>query len=531
MIKLFWDDGYAQATKQPEFEPEKYRDVLERLSRLTGTELRFEREPEQAALDVPGAAVRAGGRRTGWIVIASSSGAESRLAAETGCEVVSRMLTADRDMASMAGELVDRYEELNFLYDMAERVGAVLDEDKVCALVIEEAAWLLDCERASIMVLDPESGELSIRAAVGLPEEIPREISVKPGERISGKVFQSGSGIIVNAGDPMPAESMNLNELSEANCFLSVPLKISEEDSDQEQTLGVINLTRKRGGSAFTASDLKLVQAIAGTAATQIHNCRLINAERERQKLEHELELAAKIQLSLLPEEPLEVGRLRVGGYCRPARHVGGDLFDYWMQDGRLCVVVADVSGHDMGAALMATAMRSVIRSEAGHRSSVAGLLQQVNSALFTDLLQSELMVSAFYAEIDVESGTATYCRAGHPKPLLIQNGEHRWLDTYGLLLGLNMDGDFEQRSVQLQDGACIVLYTDGLMEAEDAERSCFGTDGVRAAALEALSHRPRRMSRQVVEAARRHTADSVLADDMTAVVVRFGEEPAGEDQ
>lgn len=527
MIRLFWDDdrGHGQAQ---DFEPERYADVLRRLSRLTGTELRLERESARASLQVPGSAVRRGGRRTGWVVVAESDGEMATLAIETASEVVSRMLTADQDMADLAGELADRYEELNFLYDMAERVGALLDEDEVCALVIQEAAWLLDCERASIMVMDPENGELSIRASVGLPEQIHEEVSVKPGERISGKVFQSGSGVIINAGDPMPEDSLNLNELRESNCFLSVPLKITDEAAGREDVLGVINLTRKRRGTAFSASDLKLVTAVAGTAATQIHNCRLINAERERQRLEHELELAARIQLSLLPEEPLRAGDLRVGGFCKPARHVGGDLFDYWLQEGRLCIVVADVSGHDMGAALMATAMRSVMRSESDHRESVAGLMQQVNGALFEDLLHSELLVSAFYAEIDIATGRTTYCRAGHPKPLLLRNGREEWLDTFGLLLGLRRDGEYEQRTVQLKAGDTIVFYTDGLMEAEDAKGREFGTEGLGRAARHALPSPPRQAANQIVDAARAH-ASGPIADDMTAVVARLDAGLAGE--
>ena len=105
----------------------------------------------------------------------------------------------------------------------------LLDEDEVCAFVVEEAAWLMECERASIMLVDPQTGELRIRAAVGLPEAISDGVAVRPGQGISGKVFESGHGIVHNEGDPMPADSLTLTELRDSNCFLSGPLKGSSQ--------------------------------------------------------------------------------------------------------------------------------------------------------------------------------------------------------------------------------------------------------------------------------------------------------------
>jgi sigma-B regulation protein RsbU (phosphoserine phosphatase) len=303
-----------------------------------------------------------------------------------------------------------------------------------------------------------------------------------------------------------------------------VPLKITPEKHGTEEILGVFNLTRKRQSNMFTASDLKLVSAVASTAATQIHNCRLINAERRRRELEHELQLAARIQLSLLPEDPLRAGGMEAGGHCKPARHVGGDLFDYWLSDEHLCMVVADVSGHDMGAALMATAFRSVVRSESVHRLSVAGLLQQVNRALLSDLVHSELFISAFYAEAELATGTLTFCRAGHPKPLLLTDGQSNWLDTDGLLLGLQEDGMFEQRTLQLSPGDTIVFYTDGLLDAQGADGARFGSEGIERAARANPHAAAKELADAVVQAARRHCGDSPLVDDMTAMAVRVAQ-------
>lgn len=524
MARVLWDSGAAQAHGRSEFNPDEYREVLDRLSAMCGVPLELQPEKGRERSGLPYFPVRIGGRRSGCGVAGTETSEAAHRAAAAAAEVISRMFTAEQDIASLAMELADRYEELSFLYDMGDRVGGLLDEEEICDFVVNEAAWLMNCERASIMLADPATQELKIRASVGLAEEIADDVAVRPGERISGKVFESGHGIIHNEGEPMPADSLNVTELRDANCFLSVPLKVSSQPGRQEQILGVFNLTRKRQGNMFTASDLKLVNAVAATTATQIHNCRLINAERQRQQLEHELELAAKIQLSLLPEGPLRIGPLEVAGQCKPARHVGGDLFDYWIQDDHVCLVVGDVSGHDTGAALVATAFRSVIRSEAAHRRSVAGMIAQVNRALFDDLAHAELFISCFYAEIELDSGTMTFCRAGHPKPLLMQLGEKGWLDTEGLLLGVCEDGQFEERSIRLERGDTIVLYTDGLLEARDEEDRYFGTEGLRKAALDSLAATPKEIAVRIIKAAQEHSGALPLADDMTVLVVRFGD-------
>ena len=523
MVKLLWDSAEMRGQGVADFRPEEYEHFLARLKDVTEAPLEFRQEQEVRRAGGVCVPVRLGNSRTGWGVWCPVADGPAARVAEAAAEVVGRLFTAEQDISSLAIEVADRYEELNFLYEMSSRVGALLEENEICDFVVKEAAWLMGCERASLMVEDPETGELKIRAGVGLPEDLPEDLSVKPGQGISGKVFQSGTSFVVNEGDPMPIDSLRMGNLREANCFLSVPLKISSQETGRERILGVFNLTRKRQSNMFTASDLKLVSAVAASAATQIHNCRLIDAEQRRRELEHELQLAARIQLSLMPEKPLRTGTVESGGHCRPARHVGGDLFDYWVQDDHLCIVVGDVSGHDMGAALMATAFRAVVRSESAHRSSVAGLLGQVNVALFDDLVHSELFISVFYAEIELATGVMTFCRAGHPKPLLLQLGEKDWLDTEGCLLGLYEEGGFEDRSVQLSRGDTLVLYTDGLIEAQDAEGTSFGTEGVCRAALECLASAPREMAVRIVNAAARHCGPSSPLDDMTALVVRFG--------
>jgi len=524
MRRLIFDNSDSFGGGPSPFKPDDYSPMVQRFAQAADLDLFLKPEPTRPDLDHPFYPIRLAARRTGWCVMpAGNTPAECR-AAELAAYMVSRTFKSDQDMDSLATEVSVRYEELNFLYSMGERVGSLLTETEVCSYVVEEAAWLMDCERASLMLPDPETGMLHVSAAVGMSEEIARNVRVEPGDGISGRVFDTGVATIVNEGDAMPADSLSSRGLQDANCFLCVPLMINSQGSGTGNIVGVFNLTRKRGGTMFTASDLKLVQSVASTTATQIHNCRLISAERERARLAHELAMAARIQLSLLPTEPIERGKVKVAGYCKPAQHVGGDMYDYWMQDDHICMVIADVSGHDMGAALMATALRSVMRSETVHGAEAAGLMTRVNRALLRDLFAAELFISVFYAEIDPESGRMTYCRAGHPLPLLLSREGREWLDTEGMLLGICDDAQFEQGVVQMQPGESLLFFTDGLVEAESAEHGFFGIEGVEEIALRSVVLPPSEMAHAIAAAAEKHVVPDTVHDDMTVMVLRMAD-------
>ncbi len=522
MVDDLTDGAQAAGQQATEgFSPEEYTAVLDQLAAATGVELALR---EEAGARASCAAVRSRGRKTGWVVTTpDTTGQAPERAVQAAAELIGRIMRVEQDNTDLAAELADRTRETDFLYEMSRQVSALTDEDDICRFVIREASRRLQCDRASLMLVDPETQTLTIRAAVGLREEIFEKVSVLPGEGISGRVFESGQPVVVNGGDPMPSDRIGARELEGWDCFLSVPLKTTFQDGEEEVVLGVINLTRKRGGQAFTPGDCKLVSTVAVTTAAKIHNCRLLAAEQQRRRLQHEMEVAARIQSRLYPEGPFAVGKLRAAGCSRPAKHVGGDLFDYWTIGDRTCFVVGDVSGHDLGASLMAAAMRSVIRAEASHAKSVRDLMTRVNQSLYHDLARAELFITAFYGEVRLDSGEFTFCRAGHPLPLYVHSQRREWLDTDGMLFGLTTKADYEQKSVRLNEGDTVVLYTDGLMEATDPEGHQFGQEGLQRAVIEALAEPPAKLARRVVDAATDHLGKCPVMDDMTTLVMRYG--------
>ena len=499
----------------------EHREVLYQFSRMTGVELRLCETGEAGPPGWAAAPITAAGRDTGWRVVAAGLEGRHSLAAQAASSVLGELITAFASPEWVPAGTHYHERKLDFLHETSQHVGGLLDEDRICDFVVNRAADLLECERASIMVLEPATGMLRIRASVGVPEEIVENTAVRPGESISGKVFASGRQLVVGQNDPMPTESLGVRELDDSLAFLSVPLTLPSEHGARRQIVGVINLTRKVGGAAFTPGDLRLVQTVAAHTAAQVNNCRLINAERERRRLEQELAIAADIQLRLIPEKPLSVGGIEVAGVCRPAARIGGDFLDYWESDGRLCLMVADVTGHDLAAALLATAFRSVVRAESAHGQCVSEMMAWINRGVFDDLVRAEMQITLCYAEIDLETRQVSYCSCGHPPPLLVRGREARWLECGGLLFGVDESAQFEEESVPLCPGDTLVLYTDGVVEAGAYDHNPFGRSSLLTAVRDAADADAQTLARHILSAVDRHAQHLELTDDVTILAAR----------
>ncbi len=199
----------------------------------------------------------------------------------------------------------------------------------------------------------------------------------------------------------------------------------------------------------------------------------------------HEMEIAKQIQLSLLPTAPLSEEGVLVAGYCLPATNVGGDYFDYFSSANVLDIVIADVSGHSVAAAMIMSEARTALKIETrqmlreknGVAIGAATILSHLNNLLFEDLNLSDHFITMFYAKYDIETRELTYANAGHNRPLLLHGGDNGCteLDAEGLILGVRQEISFEERTVCLDKGDTVIFYTDGISEAQNKAGDFFG--------------------------------------------------------
>ncbi|MFN8505144.1 SpoIIE family protein phosphatase [Kouleothrix sp.] len=258
----------------------------------------------------------------------------------------------------------------------------------------------------------------------------------------------------------------------ELRAGISVPL-IAEA---QPVGLMIIQSTQK---ARLAPADVALVEAFAAQAALAIQRAELIDARLRQERLERELDLAREVQQSVLPRVFPRARGYSFAACNQPARSVGGDLYDvFWVGDDQIGVVIADVSGKSMPAALYMALTRSLLLAEARRERSPRAVLLSVNQ-LLREMGDPQMFVTVFYGVIACSTGRLTYARAGHDYPLLLRDGEATPLGGRGIVLGA-FDSEtivLSEEQLDLRAGDRLVLYTDGLTDvfAPDGER--FGAD------------------------------------------------------
>jgi serine phosphatase RsbU (regulator of sigma subunit)/predicted ester cyclase len=220
-----------------------------------------------------------------------------------------------------------------------------------------------------------------------------------------------------------------------------------------------------------------------GTLATKLRGQRVEQEARERERIEHELRVARRIQQASLPKEAPTLAGWQISPFYQPAREVGGDFYDFFeLEDGRVGVVVGDATGKGIPAALLAEATSNMLRAvaQALDSTSPGKVLERVNETLLARI-PPNMFVTCFYAILEPESGSLTYANAGHDLPYLHRNGDAEELRARGMPLGLMPGRGYEEKKTILEAGENALFYSDGLVEAHDPEGEMFGFPRLRA--------------------------------------------------
>jgi len=429
---------------------------------------------------------------------------------------LSLLLLQALETRDVVRETLDRYREINLLYNIGETIGSCLDPEEIPHLMLAEANRIIQAEAGVVLLPSATSAqvdiELELRATSGNAGYAQALSEVW--QRIAGQVVRSGRPAIVTNLPDAPASSGSI---------LCAPLKA------QEQVLGVVLLGRQAGEPEFTAGDEKLLMALAGQAAIALETARLHQEEIQRERLEEELTIAREIQLSLLPETCPVIPGWEVAAAYRPARTVGGDLYDFLELPGeprRMGLVIADVTDKGVPAALFMAFSRTIIRtmSMSGRYGSPADVLRRANRLIVRDVQSdSRLLLSAFYATLDIDGGRLTYTNGGHNPPLWLQaaTGEVQALPARGIVLGIFEDIQLEEHAIQVAPGDLLVFYTDGVTEARDTGSQFFEEERLRDVVVAHPEASAQQLVEAIIEAVEAFSGEAPQADDITLFVVK----------
>ena len=310
-------------------------------------------------------------------------------------------------------------------------------------------------------------------------------------------------------------ERMSIVE-QKVRTLMAVPLQT------KDRTIGLIYVDSPNMFRAFTKDDLSLLTVMANVAAIRIEHARLAEVEETERRMARELQQAAEIQRSFLPAGAPQVAGADLAGYNAPCRTVGGDYFDFFQYpNGRVAMVLGDVSGKGMPASLMMMGLQARVQVLAEEPQNLATVINRLNKITCQNC-PSNRFITFFMCVLDPATGELAYCNAGHNPPVLVRAaGTVEYLDGGGPPLGILRIANFAEYRTQLAPGDVLAIYSDGVTEAMNAKDEEFGDEQF-AEALMANRHKgAAEIVESVTQALIAFTDGSPAADDITLVVAR----------
>jgi serine phosphatase RsbU (regulator of sigma subunit)/anti-sigma regulatory factor (Ser/Thr protein kinase) len=352
-------------------------------------------------------------------------------------------------------------------------------------------------------------------AAADAPSEQEAVVEIAPNDPLLA-YFQSASEAVDI--DALELDSPALRELKAAGVKLAVPLV------SQGELIGVLNLGPRLSEQDYSSDDRKLLDNLAAQAAPALRVGQLVREQEAeavtRQRFEQELEVARLIQQHFLPKELPDLAGWQIAAFYRPAREVGGDFYDVIpLPDGRIGFVIGDVTDKGVPAALVMSATRSVLRASAQRIIEPGQVLERVNEHLCPDMPE-KMFVTCLYGVLDIDSGLFRFANAGHDLPYVQTADGVVELRARGMPLGLMPGMSYEEKEATLQPGDSVLLHSDGVLEAHDAQRDMFGAPRLKATM--ARGPRGRELINHVLSDLEAFTGpDAEQEDDITMVTLQ----------
>lgn len=404
-------------------------------------------------------------------------------------------------------------QDLLKLQKAAQKINSILDLDELMDKLVNDIACSFGCVEINVYLHEPDQNAMVLAGVHGCKVHHKGELL---------RIGKDGLvGYVAATGQMRYAPDVRLDPYYIA-CNPEIMSEVAIPLTVEGALVGVFTASHN-ALDAFTPAQLRLFQGLCSHVAGAIHNARRFEMERaERQRMVREAQEARAIQQALLPRcSPLIPG-FGVSGTSVPAGAVGGDWFDFIdLGDGRWGLVLADVSGKGMAAALLMSATRAMLRSLAQNLCSPSEVLEKLNGLLVSDF-PSGRFVTMVYGILDPAAQTFTFASAGHLPPLLVDPNGARFLSTEdGLPLGVR-NGTFSETTVALPQGARLMLYSDGITETEDSAGEEYGSSRL----IKHASHVDVSME-SLLEDVRNFANGNGLRDDATVILVRSNITPA----
>ena len=413
------------------------------------------------------------------------------------------------------GELLDRRDQL---FDITTMVAGKLELQQVLDRLAEAAVKVTNTTACSIRLLDEEAGDLKMRSTYGLSEEYRNKGPVRKDDPVISAAFE-GEAVII---DDMRMDSrVKYPEAAEKEGLIS---QLTVAMKFRDKPIGVLRLYSPEP-ARFDEEAHQAARMVASQCAVAITNARLYYQALEGARMAEQMRLAGEIQRRMIPRDAPCCSGLDVAAIYEPCFQIGGDLYDFVrLSEGVIAVAIADVIGKGVPAAMMMSMFRGALRaySDGGYgRHSMIEIINKVNGMACRECRDGEFL-TLFLAVINVPEKTITYCNCGHEPGLILRPGNVIELSKGGLVLGIMEDAQYVTETLPLESSDCLLIYTDGLIDAMNFDGQMWGRERMLEAAGQCLACPSGELVRAILGYRRRFVGLAPQIDDTSIVAVKL---------
>jgi phosphoserine phosphatase RsbU/P len=407
------------------------------------------------------------------------------------------------------------------LLGLISKVGVALLSSTGLDDTLSQVAMLVfeavPADRCVIMLRDEtvEGGMKISVARIRGKEEQPEEVRIS--RTVMEEVMKNGKSVLTSDAQHDPRYASQTMSLLGIRSVLAVPLSVNENE-----IFGLIYADSPTYETTFTEEHLNILTTLASVASIRVENARLLEERFERERMEHELQLATEIQQRFQPSAMPSVDGYEFQGISFSCYEIGGDYYDFIPRhDGKMFIALGDVSGKGTAAALLMSSLHAAIHAQAGARSSLAETVTSVNQYL-AENTPANRFVTLFIAELDPLTGIIEYINAGHNPPLIAHSdGQIKQLESGGFPLGILPGALYEVGKTVLQQGDVLVVFSDGVSEANNLKGEEFGMERLEEVIKRNLQASASGMRDKVESALSAFTQTAPANDDITLVIAK----------
>jgi sigma-B regulation protein RsbU (phosphoserine phosphatase) len=413
------------------------------------------------------------------------------------------------------------YDARRTLRELAQMALTVLELRQLLRLVVQGVAQAFRLDRAAVLIR--EDDRFVVRGATGFAAAMEDTVSFPVDGRVARLLEDHPEGVRLYLDDPackvcsgIGKKPEELEAVRRLGANLLTPLRSGQG------LMGFLSLGPKPAREAFTRGEMGLLSAAAVQIGVAVANANLTHEIAAREQHRREIEKARDLQMALLPRGDPALPGLELAGRCKPAAEVAGDYFDFLaLEDGRVAVILGDVTGHGLEAGMMAAVAKAALGTQVAARPELPEMLAAIDRAMRWSTHQT-IFMTAVLVLLDPDRRRLEYGIAGHPPPLLLpEDGPPIPLKGGSYPLGIESDQPYVTLSRAVRPGDSLLLYSDGILESQNAVGECFGLERL-TAVFAATRGQPAETTRDaVLKALDRFTGRTPKKDDVTVVVVR----------